>query len=73
MARNERKDEPTMTQLLKEALLDCDSLYRVVKDTGVQLASLIRFRRGAQSLRLDKADVLARYFGVKVSRKQKGR
>jgi hypothetical protein len=32
--------------------------------TGVPRASIMRFARGAQSLRLDKADRLAAYFGL---------
>ena len=60
-----------MTQALRQALAESKSLYAVAKSTGVQRASLIRFLRGDQSLRLDKADVLAAYFGIQV--KQKGR
>jgi plasmid maintenance system antidote protein VapI len=34
------------------------------KETGVQRASIMRFLRGEQSLRLDVADKLAAYFGL---------
>ena len=55
-----------MTALLRQLLARADSLYAVAKDTGVQKASLIRFLRGEQSLRLDKADRLAAYFDIEV-------
>jgi plasmid maintenance system antidote protein VapI len=34
------------------------------RETGVQRLSIVRFLRGSQSLRLDKADKLATYFGL---------
>jgi plasmid maintenance system antidote protein VapI len=34
------------------------------RETGVTRASIMRFVRGSQSLRLDKADRLAAYFGL---------
>ncbi|MFH1417681.1 MAG: helix-turn-helix transcriptional regulator [Planctomycetota bacterium] len=55
-----------MTELLREALTEAESLYAVAKQTDVCKASLIRFLRGSQSLRLDIADKLAEHFGVKV-------
>ena len=47
----------------------------IQRATGVQRISIMRFMRGEQSLRLDKADKLAAYFGLEViQRKQrKGR
>ena len=57
-----------MTQLLREALAEGDSLYAVAKATGVQKASLIRFRDGRQSLRLDMADRLAVHLGIECRR-----
>ena len=48
------------------------SLKRLAADTGIVRASLIRFRRGETSLRLDVADKLADYFGLElVERKGK--
>jgi plasmid maintenance system antidote protein VapI len=43
------------------------------RETGVTRASIMRFVRGSQSLRLDKADRLADYFGVELRAKRKGR
>lgn len=62
------KPEPTMTDLLREALAEAESLNSVAVATGVQKASLIRFLRGEQSLRLDMADRLAAHFGIQSRR-----
>jgi hypothetical protein len=40
------------------------SAYRISKDTGLVVTSIIRFVDGETSLRLDKADVLAEYLGL---------
>ena len=61
----------TMTELLRKALNDAPSMYVVARDTGIIRASLIRFARGEQSLRLDKADTLAEYFGFETRKKGK--
>ncbi|MBI4717165.1 MAG: hypothetical protein HY763_05115 [Planctomycetes bacterium] len=66
-----QKSGKTMTELLREALREADSLYGVAKATGVQKASLIRFVSGRQSLRLDMADRLAAHFGVKCERRNR--
>jgi plasmid maintenance system antidote protein VapI len=60
----------TMTELLREGLAEGESLYAVAKATGVCKASLIRFLRGSQSLRLDVADRLAAYLGIELTRKR---
>ena len=54
-----------MTELLRKSLADAPSIYAVTKATGVPKASLLRFMRGEQSLRLDMADRLATYFGIR--------
>ena len=53
-----------MTELLRQALNEADNKYAVTKATGVPKASLIRFLRGEQSLRLDLADRLAAHLGI---------
>lgn len=66
--------KPTMTKLLRKALAEAESLNAVANTTGVQKASLIRFLRAEQSLRLDMAEKLAAYFGVECQRREtKGR
>jgi hypothetical protein len=43
------------------------------RETKVQRHSIMRFMRGEQSLRLDKAELLAAYFGLELQPKRKGR
>jgi plasmid maintenance system antidote protein VapI len=43
------------------------------RETSVTRASILRFVRGSQSLRLDMADRLAAYFGLELRAKRKGR
>jgi plasmid maintenance system antidote protein VapI len=66
------KTHKTMTQLLREALAEADSIRGVAKATGLTHVSLVRFANGEQSLRLDLADKLAAHFGV-VSTRRKAR
>jgi plasmid maintenance system antidote protein VapI len=42
------------------------------RETGVTRASIMRFVRGSQSLRLDMADRLAAYFGLELRPKRRG-
>ena len=63
--------KPTMTESLREALNQAESFNSVERNTGVTRQSLMKFARGEQSLRLDKADILAEYFGIEVRRKDK--
>lgn len=63
------KGRQTMTQLLRKALADCDSISAIERATGVKRQSLMKFARGEQSLRLDMADRLAKHFHIEVKRK----
>jgi transcriptional regulator with XRE-family HTH domain len=60
------KGTNTMTELLRQAMNEpgAPSLTSIAEATGTQRGSLVRFRRGDTSLRLDLADRLADYFGV---------
>lgn len=54
-----------ITDVLRQAIIDSGlPLLRLANETGVQRASLSRFVRGKNSLRLDVADKLAAYFGL---------
>jgi transcriptional regulator with XRE-family HTH domain len=54
-----------MTQLLRQAIAGSGvSFARLERETGVKRQSLMKFVRGEQSIRLDKADALAAYFGI---------
>jgi plasmid maintenance system antidote protein VapI len=48
-------------------------LIALARATGVQRMSIARFLRGDTSLRLDKAEKLAAYFGLELRPKRKGR
>jgi plasmid maintenance system antidote protein VapI len=68
------KGQATMTELLRRALLECKSLRAVERETGVIRQTMALFMSGKQSLRLDKADALAAYFGIRSHQTmQKGR
>ena len=61
----------TLTELLRTCLKESKSLYAVAQATGLQNSSLMRFQRGDQFLRSDKADKLCEYFGITFTRKAK--
>ena len=62
------KAKSTMTEILRAAIKDSGlSAYRISKDTGLVAMSIIRFVEGETSLRLDKADVLAEYLGLRLT------
>jgi hypothetical protein len=68
-----KKAGKTMTELLRKALADAESLRGVASATGLTVQSLSMFARGKQSLRLDLADKLAAHFRIKShGEKQKG-
>ena len=62
--------QTTMTDVLRAALneaIDGGSSFREIeRETGIVRQSLMPFARGEQSLRLDKADLLAVYFGLEL-------
>jgi len=56
-----------MTEVLKAAINKSGlTQYKIARDTGVLATALGRFMRGENSLRLDKADVLAAYLGLRL-------
>ncbi len=59
-----RTDTQTLTELLRAALSEVDSLREVERETGVKHQSISMFLRGRTSLRLDVADKLAEYCGI---------
>jgi plasmid maintenance system antidote protein VapI len=63
-----------MTEILRQAIVNCDlPMLQIAEDTGIQRASLIRFVRGDQSLRLDVADKLAEYFGLELVQRERAK
>jgi plasmid maintenance system antidote protein VapI len=60
----------TILRAIEEGRTNYKALER---ETGVTRASIMRFVRGSQSLRLDMADRLAAFFGLELRVKRKGR
>ncbi len=76
MATQKPEQATTLTQMLQESLQKVDSIRLVAREAGVHHASLLRFLRGERTLRLDKAEALMDYFGIRVHRdenKQEGK
>jgi transcriptional regulator with XRE-family HTH domain len=64
---NKHKSESPITDPLRQAIHESGlPMLRLSNETGIIRASLIRFARGDTSLRLDVADKLAAYFGLKL-------
>ena len=61
------KPQPTLTNVLRAAMEQSGlTVYRIGKATGIDAANLRRFARGDMSIRLDKADRLAAYLGLRL-------
>jgi plasmid maintenance system antidote protein VapI len=75
--RKDDRPEPIsdlLRQTIRKAIEDGRTTYLALeRDTGVTRASIMRFVRGDQSLRLDMADRLAAYFGLELRAKRKSR
>jgi plasmid maintenance system antidote protein VapI len=64
---SKRKMKAPITDLLRKTIAESGvPLLVLEKATGVKRASIMRFVRGDQSLRLDLADRLAEYFGLQL-------
>ncbi len=67
-----------MTDMLREALAEAiksgQSIRSISRAAGLKHPALLKFYRGDQSLRLDKADQLAEHLGLECrrSREKKG-
>ena len=68
-----RKKPKTMTELLRQALAEAESLSAVERATGLKRQALAKFMRGEQSLRLDLADVLASYLEIECRCRKRAR
>jgi plasmid maintenance system antidote protein VapI len=77
-AKPKPKPMPSLEDLLREALVARPVAFRTIEAaTGVPNPVLCRFVAGKQTFRLDSADKLARYFGIRIlppkpARKRKG-
>jgi len=75
---NDSKQPSPISDLLRQTILaavqEARTNYKALeRETGVTRASIMRFVKGSQSLRLDMADKLAAYFRLELRPKQKGR
>ncbi|HJN08921.1 MAG TPA: helix-turn-helix transcriptional regulator [Pirellulaceae bacterium] len=62
-----RKTNETMTDALRDAIAESELSFKALeRETGVIRQSLMKFATGEQTIRLDAADKLADYFGLKV-------
>ena len=63
---NERSHSP-ITDVLKDAIVKSGIPYKALeRETGVKRSSIQRFIDGRQSIRLDMADRLAKYFKLRL-------
>jgi len=62
-----RKTHKTITEALREAIGESELSFKALeRETGVLRQSLMKFARGEQTLRLDAADKLAKFFGFEI-------
>ena len=62
------KPKPTLTDVLRTAIEQSGvTRYRIAKETEIPESHLGRFVRGEMSVRLDKADRLAAYLGLRLA------
>jgi hypothetical protein len=63
-----------LKRTIEKAIEDGRTNFKALeRETGVTRASIMRFARGSQSLRLDMADKIAAFFKLELRPKRKGR
>jgi plasmid maintenance system antidote protein VapI len=68
---NASRHKAPISELLRRTIAESGVSYNALqKETGVTRASIMRFVRGDQSLRLDMADRLAAYFGLELRQRE---
>jgi plasmid maintenance system antidote protein VapI len=67
---NARYSKSPISDLLRRTIVESGVSYNTLqRETRVTRASIMRFVRGSQSLRLDRADRLAEYFGLELRKR----
>jgi len=67
---NASQSKAPISDLLRRTIAESGASYNALqKETGVTRASIMRFVRGDQSLRLDVADRLAAFFDLELRKK----
>ncbi len=62
----------SLTNTLRKVFKASGYSFRYVEtQTGIKRQSLMKFMKEEQSLRLDKADLLADFFGLELKKKEK--
>ncbi len=69
MAKKQASKKPSLSDLLRKALSEADSIRAVARASGLHHTSLLRFVRGDRTLTLDTAEKLMAYFGIEVQQK----
>ena len=65
-----RYSKRSISDTLRRAIVESGLSHNALAQaTGVTRASILRFVRGDQSLRLDKADLLAAYLGLTLTKR----
>jgi plasmid maintenance system antidote protein VapI len=65
-----RHTESPITALLRKTIIDSGIPYKTLeRETTVKRSSIQRFVDGRQSIRLDIADRLAAYFGLRLTKR----
>jgi plasmid maintenance system antidote protein VapI len=65
------KAQLAITDVLRQAIVESGTSHKALsRETGVTRASIMRFARGDQSLRLDMADRLAEYLGLILTKRK---
>ena len=71
MASRKSKKRMTMTSALRSAIAESGlSFLELERQTGIKRQSLMKFAQEETSLRLDKADALAEYFGLELGKRR---
>lgn len=72
MTKQRHISKGSMTDLLRQAILDAPTYKGIERDTGVPRQCLMAFVKGESTLRLNNADTLAEYFGIECRQTRKG-
>jgi plasmid maintenance system antidote protein VapI len=68
---NASQSKSPISELLRRTIAESGISYNALqRDTGVTRASIMRFVRGDQSIRLDMADRLASFFGLELRKRK---
>jgi plasmid maintenance system antidote protein VapI len=68
---NASRQESPISDLLRQTIVESGVSYNALqKQTGVTRASIMRFVRGDQSIRLDMADRLAAFFKLELGKRK---